>query len=95
MAQTDPDARSAAAALAATEVAPLPWTEFVWRCWHRLHQDRTWHGGGFAAATPGRIAWRDVMAWADRYQCDAEFLDEMLGQLDAVFVTWHREQVAN
>jgi hypothetical protein len=71
------------------------WLHWVWRAWHRLHQDRPWVGGGMAAPQPRRIPWAAVMAWSDRHGYgseQADFLDRCCQVMDAVFLDWWQAQ---
>lgn len=74
------------------KVPHLPdWLAFVWRAWKRLQRDRPWHSDGSGRLLPGRIPWRDVMAWADRQHLSAEhaeFLDYGIGILEAAYMEW-------
>jgi len=75
------------------EVAtPAPWLTWIWRAWHRLHQDRPLHGGGMSAPVPGAIAWRDIVLWHDRHGGGLEMLEFGISQMDIEFIDWHRTQ---
>jgi hypothetical protein len=66
--------------------AELSW---VWRAWHRLHQDRPWLGGGFGPPVPGRIPWVTIVSWGrfNRYGTqDIKFLDRCFTKMDETFM---------
>lgn len=88
-AASDPAARAEAERLAAKVPAVAPAFEPAWRAWHRLHLDRPVPAMG---GTPGRIPWRDVMAWADRYGDDAGLLDHFIMAMDTEYLDWCRER---
>ena len=67
------------------------WLGFVWRCYDRLRHDRPWLPRGEGQLVPGRIAWRDVMVWADRQGLSdeqTEFLDWGVQVLDSAYLQW-------
>lgn len=66
---------------------------WVWRAWHRLSLDRPVYGGGMGAMIQGRIPWQLVMAYADRHNHDAVFLDQAVVQMDSAFLAWSAERM--
>jgi hypothetical protein len=71
------------------------WLLFVWRCWWRLHADRPWLSGGMGPMMPGRIAWRDVVLWADVHDMSGdqfELLDRCVRAMDDTFCAWHAQE---
>lgn len=71
------------------------WLQPVWRCWHRLNLDRPWHGGGMGAVSPGRIPWRDVLAWSEFHGHSPEtfeFLDRCIRIMDGTYLQWFEER---
>ena len=67
------------------------WLGFIWRCFSRLQHDRPWTPRMEGVPVPGKIAWRDVVAWADRNGLDpwhAELLDHGIQALDAAYLEW-------
>lgn len=66
----------------------------AWRCWHRLHLDRPYWGGGMGPMVPGRIPWAAVRAWAEHHAMTSdehEFLDHCIREMDAAFLDYQAE----
>lgn len=67
------------------------WLAFIWRAFHRLKHDRPLYMRMEGEPVPGRIPWRDVMAWADRHglnDAEAELLDYGIQVLDDAYAAW-------
>lgn len=41
-----------------------------------------------SAPVPGRIPWRDVLAWATAHDEDLEMLDHLVRALDDEYLAW-------
>ncbi|CAO3446618.1 hypothetical protein [Azospirillum argentinense] len=74
-------------------VHPHPWCVWAWRAWHSLTDDRAWRGGGMGPATPCRIPWLVIVAYADRHGHDADQLLKLIHAMDEVFLDWMAEQI--
>lgn len=90
----DPDAVAIVAARRAglgEAVEVEPWCRWVWRAWHDLADDRHWRPGGLGPATPCRIPWTVVTAYADRNAVDADLLRTLLHHMDELYLAWWAE----
>ena len=70
------------------------WLLPAWRCWWRLHLERPWFGGGLGPMLPGRIPWRDVLAWCEFHDMsgdDCLFTDELVRRMDTAYHAWYAE----
>ena len=97
LAEQDPQAAAALGGRAVETPDLDPAWRWVWRAWHRLDGERPWRAGGMGPPLPGRIPWTAVARWAEVHRLsedDAEMLDGLLGEMDAEFLAWHREQRA-
>lgn len=77
--------------LAEDEPVLDPTLLWIWRAWHRLTDDRPYHGGGMGPAVPGRIPWSLVHLWAQHHQLERgamAMLDACFAELDTVYLTW-------
>lgn len=69
-----------------------PWCLWAWRAWHALSDDRQWRGGGLGPATPCRIPWQAVTAYAADHRLDRDTLLTLLRAMDEVYLSWHADQ---
>lgn len=80
----------------------LPWVEFAWTCWRRLHPSRprepipqvvndqlVW------ITTPRQIPWRDIDAYARRHRLTGDLwdlLEALIPALDDEYLTYEEKR---
>jgi hypothetical protein len=75
------------------------WLIWVWRAWHRLHDERPYTVTGFGApmggmmikSAPGRITWSSIRNWCEHHHYsgeDAMFLERCLAAMDDEYLLW-------
>lgn len=72
-------------------------TNWIWRAWQRLHDDRPHYGGGMGPSVPGRIPWTTIMAWARHHNLqdgETAMLDACLVAMDAAYLEWWQQAQA-
>jgi hypothetical protein len=87
----DVEAAAAADRLAADEPVVDSTLDWIWRAWHRLSDDRPYHGGGMGPAVPGRIPWTVVLAWSRHHRLsrgEMTMLDIGFAAMDATYIDW-------
>lgn len=64
-------------------------SQWIWRAWWRLSDDRTMHPGGLGPSVPGRIPWTVVRAYCGHYgMTDGEMalMERCFADLDRVYL---------